>query len=56
MIMSRGGKGGGHRGGTPKQVNDNKSNQGNPTSPVHHTGIGQPVPPSLPSGPKPHGK
>lgn len=42
--------------GRSNAVNNNRSNQGNPTSPVYYTGRGQPVPSNLPSGPKPAGK
>jgi len=46
----------GKSGGNSKASRNNKSNQGNPTSPVYYTGRGQPVPSSLPSGPKETGK
>lgn len=39
-----------------KAVANNKSNQGNPTSPVYYTSRGLPVPPNLPSGPVPQDK
>lgn len=42
--------------GTSNAANNNKSNQGNTTSPVYYTGRGLPVPSSLPSGPKETGK
>ena len=39
-----------------KPAADNKSNQGNPTSPVYYQGRGIPVPSSLPTSPKPQDK
>ena len=49
--MAKGNQSGGPRPGTP--AGNNKSNQGNPTSPTYYSGRGQAVPPNLPSGAAP---
>ena len=49
-------KGGGGKPAPGTPAGNNKSNQGNPTSPLDYQSRGQPVPSNLPSGPKPPGK
>jgi hypothetical protein len=70
MSKGGGGRGGGGRasGGSGAKgssgtklapgtaAGNNKSNQGNPTSPVYYQSRGLTVPSNLPSGPKPAGK
>jgi len=42
--------------GPGRTAANNTSNQGNKTSPVYYPTRGLPVPPNLPSGPKPAGE